>query len=286
MAGRVRIPRRRAQAYRCATMRTHSIWLLVGTAAVGLGAASFCVSAGAHRRPRRDHRRRLVRDRRDGCAPVRRRRARGPPILHARRPRMGLRQRSRHASCAALIGDRTVTCTRRDVDTYGRIVAVCRSGSADLGAEMVRSGFATAYRRYSNDYVDEENEARAARRGIWAGEFTPPEDYRRDDRREAPAQRSDDGASSEARCDGCYIKGNINGGRRADLPRARLAVVRQHRHRREQRRALVPHRERGTGGRVAPAARLSRSRARQGPSATTSPQRSSPERHRCAASPG
>ena len=36
---------------------------------------------------------------------------------------------------------------------------------------MVRAGFATAYRRYSTDYVDEENEAKAARRGIWAGEF-------------------------------------------------------------------------------------------------------------------
>ena len=99
----------------------------------------------------------------------------------------------------SLIGDRTVSCTRRDVDTYGRIVAVCRSGSADLAAEMARSGFATAYRRYSNDYVDEENEARAARRGIWAGEFESPEAYRRDDRREAPAQRS--AAASQAHRD-------------------------------------------------------------------------------------
>ena len=101
----------------------------------------------------------------------------------------------------SLIGDRTVTCTKRDVDNYGRAVAVCRSGAADLGAEMVRSGFATAYRRYSNDYVDEENDARATRRGIWAGEFTNPEDYRHDDQPDALASK---------RCDGCYIKGNIN----------------------------------------------------------------------------
>jgi len=106
----------------------------------------------------------------------------------------------------SLIGDRTVTCTKRDVDSYGRIVAVCRSGAADLNAEMVRAGFATAYRRYSSDYVDEENEARNARRGIWAGEFTNPEDYRHDDSaapRRAPAPSS--------HCDGCNIKGNING---------------------------------------------------------------------------
>jgi len=90
------------------------------------------------------------------------------------------------------------------------IVAVCRSGAADVGAEMVRSGFATAYRRYSNDYVDEENEARTARRGIWAGEFTNPEDYRHDDEQNGPAQRRSGSAAESKRCDGCYIKGNVN----------------------------------------------------------------------------
>ena len=109
-----------------------------------------------------------------------------------------------------LIGDRSVTCTQRDVDDYGRIVAVCRSGSTDLAAEMARSGFATAYRRYSTDYVDEENEAKAARRGIWAGEFTAPEAYRRN---EAPAQRRGEGQqrTSQSSRDGCNVKGNING---------------------------------------------------------------------------
>jgi len=110
----------------------------------------------------------------------------------------------------SLIGDRTVTCTKRDVDNYGRAVAVCRSGAADLGAEMVRSGFATAYRRYSNDYLDEENDARAAHRGIWAGEFTNPEDYRHDDQHDATTQRRSESPQAASRCDGCYIKGNIN----------------------------------------------------------------------------
>jgi endonuclease YncB( thermonuclease family) len=110
----------------------------------------------------------------------------------------------------SLTGDRIVTCTQRDVDNYDRIVAVCRSGSRDLAAEMARSGFATAYRRYSSDYVDEENEAKAARRGIWAGEFANPETYRRDD---APAERSgsNEQQSAQSSRDGCYVKGNING---------------------------------------------------------------------------
>jgi endonuclease YncB( thermonuclease family) len=109
----------------------------------------------------------------------------------------------------SLIGDRTVTCTKRDVDDYGRIVAVCRSGATDLGAEIVRAGFATAYRRYSLDYADEENEARRARRGIWASEFTDPEDYRHD---ETPAQSRDRPTPPQrATRAGCYVKGNING---------------------------------------------------------------------------
>jgi endonuclease YncB( thermonuclease family) len=105
----------------------------------------------------------------------------------------------------SLIGGRTVSCAKRDVDDYGRIVAVCRSGTTDLGAEMARSGFAVAYRRYSNDYVDEESEAKAARRGIWAGEFERPDEYRREDRAETSTPRN------AARCGACYIKGNING---------------------------------------------------------------------------
>src|SRR5688572_30056877 len=112
----------------------------------------------------------------------------------------------------SLIGDRTVTCAQRDVDDYGRIVAVCRSGAADLAGEMARSGFAVAYRRYSSDYVDEENEARAAKRGIWGGGFAAPEVYRRSERNEAPAPRRDvQPPPQPAPRDGCYIKGNING---------------------------------------------------------------------------
>ena len=124
-----------------------------------------------------------------------------------------------------LVGAREVACARRDIDDYGRVVAVCRVGNLDLGGAMVRAGLAVAYRRYSDDYVDEEREAQAAHRGLWAGEFTRPEDWRR---REAAVRRRDErsaapepplraseerrsAATSASRRDGCYIKGNING---------------------------------------------------------------------------
>jgi endonuclease YncB( thermonuclease family) len=101
-----------------------------------------------------------------------------------------------------------VVCMRRDTDDYGRVVAQCSRGGVDLAAEMARSGLAVAYRRYSNAYVDEENEARAARRGVWAGEFTPPDQWRRDDR---SASRDTAPTPVSASRAGCDIKGNING---------------------------------------------------------------------------
>jgi endonuclease YncB( thermonuclease family) len=77
------------------------------------------------------------------------------------------------------IGRRTVKCQPRDVDRYKRVVAVCRAGGIDLSAWLVSEGLAVAYRRYSNDYVTEEAAAQQAKRGIWAGSFTEPAQWRR-----------------------------------------------------------------------------------------------------------
>ena len=90
-----------------------------------------------------------------------------------------------HAAAMALsdrIGQQTVSCEERDVDRYGRIVAVCFAGSLELNRWLVQQGLAVAYRRYSRDYVAAEAEAKAARRGLWAGSFLPPEEWRRKER--------------------------------------------------------------------------------------------------------
>ena len=76
------------------------------------------------------------------------------------------------------IGTHTVTCTPKDRDRYGRIVAVCFAGGEDANAWMVRHGWALAYRHYSHDYVADEDAARQAGAGIWAGAFTPPWEWR------------------------------------------------------------------------------------------------------------
>lgn len=77
-----------------------------------------------------------------------------------------------------LTAGRDVACTERTRDRYRRVVAVCTVDGRDIGAAMVEAGMALAFRRYSLDYVAHEDRARAARRGMWQGEFVPPWEYR------------------------------------------------------------------------------------------------------------
>lgn len=80
-----------------------------------------------------------------------------------------------------LIGAQTVACEVRDQDTkYNRLIAVCRVGRIDVGQWMVYEGWATAYTRYSRDYVSDEQVARQDGRNIWSGDYQNAESYRHD----------------------------------------------------------------------------------------------------------
>ena len=48
------------------------------------------------------------------------------------------------------------------------------------GAQIGTQGWAVAFRKYSRDYVDAEDEARATGRGLWRGDFEPPWDWRKE----------------------------------------------------------------------------------------------------------
>lgn len=78
----------------------------------------------------------------------------------------------------ALINDQLVLCLGNKQDRYQRIIAACYQGSINLNAEMVRTGHAWAYRRYSFDYLPQEQEARAGRRGIWLEATQTAQEYR------------------------------------------------------------------------------------------------------------
>jgi endonuclease YncB( thermonuclease family) len=58
-------------------------------------------------------------------------------------------------------------------------VGRCLVGDLDINEWLVTQGLALAYRRYSLDYVAAEDQARAASRGMWAGSFEPPWEWRR-----------------------------------------------------------------------------------------------------------
>ena len=109
------------------------------------------------------------------------------------------------------IGEAPISCEPRDTDRYGRTVAVCRKGAEDLNAWMVAQGHAVAFRRYSSDYAGQEAQARAAKRGIWAGTFEDPAGWRRTRRGGAAARIADEPtpAGSNASMN-CTIKGNIS----------------------------------------------------------------------------
>lgn len=77
-----------------------------------------------------------------------------------------------------LIRDKKVECDVKAHDQYDRAVAVCKVGDVDLSAEQARKGWALAYRRFSVDYVDEEEAARKAGEGGWTGTFERPWEWR------------------------------------------------------------------------------------------------------------
>ncbi len=81
-----------------------------------------------------------------------------------------------------LVFAKTVTVQVMDRDRYGRTVGVVLlPDGRSLNHELVSAGLAWMYRRYTNDQSlsDLEEEARVARRGLWAdAEPVPPWEWR------------------------------------------------------------------------------------------------------------
>ena len=92
----------------------------------------------------------------------------------------------------------------------------CWADGFELNRTMVEQGWATAFRKYSQDYVADEARAKAQRRGIWSSSFELPEEYRRAQAQRAAAPQTS--AAPPARraaptlpsVKGCVIKGNRN----------------------------------------------------------------------------
>ena len=82
-----------------------------------------------------------------------------------------------------LQGDYGFDCVELGRDRYKRVIARCYTikddRKEDVGSLMVKEGYALAYRRYSKDYIDEEELAKENKKGLWGSEFIKPWEWRR-----------------------------------------------------------------------------------------------------------
>ena len=101
------------------------------------------------------------------------------------------------------INTKSFECKYNGSDKYGRFIGDCWADGIYINAWLVKNGWAMAYRRYSNEFVGEEIEAKKKKVGIWSGTFIEPWKWRKGTR-----------LSSEKilTLEGCPIKGNISSG--------------------------------------------------------------------------
>ena len=84
------------------------------------------------------------------------------------------------AALRRFIAHHPVQCRKTGTDRYGRTLARCEVSGIDLGSLMVRSGWALDDKRFSGAYYRHEQYlAQTERRGLWAGSFQLPWQWRR-----------------------------------------------------------------------------------------------------------
>lgn len=79
----------------------------------------------------------------------------------------------------------TVDITLTGDSSFDRKICIIRKSGVDINREMVKRGYAWAYREYLkgpyiSEYIDAENEARTMRRGLWQqANPIPPWEFRK-----------------------------------------------------------------------------------------------------------
>ena len=77
------------------------------------------------------------------------------------------------------IGNETPECISEGRDAYKRTLAECFVNGESLSAFLVRSGYAFAYRKYSDKFINDEEFAKENKLGMWAMTFQYPWDFRK-----------------------------------------------------------------------------------------------------------
>ncbi len=69
-------------------------------------------------------------------------------------------------------------CTNKGNDIYGRELSVCYANGKNVNEEIIKAGWAIAYRADSSYILKLQEEAKAKKLGIHQGKFISPELYR------------------------------------------------------------------------------------------------------------
>ena len=77
------------------------------------------------------------------------------------------------------IENQTPECIKEGKDIYKRTLAECFINGESLSAFLVRSGYAFAYRKYSNKFIKDEEFAKENKLGMWSMKFQYPWDFRK-----------------------------------------------------------------------------------------------------------
>lgn len=79
----------------------------------------------------------------------------------------------------SLVAGREVLCVEEGAGREGAAAATCFADGRDLALALVQAGWALAAQGVSSRYVNQEQIARQARNGLWAGSSANPEEWRR-----------------------------------------------------------------------------------------------------------
>ena len=77
------------------------------------------------------------------------------------------------------IGNKVPECIREGKDAYKRTLAECFVNGDSLSGFLVRSGYAFAYRKYSNKFIKDEEFAKENKLGMWSMKFEYPWNFRK-----------------------------------------------------------------------------------------------------------
>ena len=77
------------------------------------------------------------------------------------------------------IGKKVPKCINDGKDIYKRILAECFVDGESLSKFLVRNGYAFAYTKYSNKFIEDEQFAKKKGFGLWSMKFIYPWEFRK-----------------------------------------------------------------------------------------------------------